>query len=204
MSDYTTELRFLVSSGFDLGLTEYPIFDEEYRTHLNTAIIMHFYFREIGTETAQMFKYFLNRKMSEIMPKYNGWYEVAKMRYDPLSTISVSEVIERERKNENTSKNNMKNNSENKVLSSDTPMGTLGDPFSEKYASNASVSTLTDDNTSENKTDQNENEKSKRELTGKNDSRTYGELIRDYRETLINVDTAIFDELEPLFIQIWR
>ena len=126
------------------------------------------------------------------------------MRYDPLSTISISEVIERERKNENTSKNNTKNNSENKVLSSDTPMGTLGDPFSEKYASNSSVSTLTDDNTSENKTDQNENEKSKRTLIGKNDSKTFGELIRDYRETLINVDTAIFDELEPLFIQIWR
>lgn len=204
MSDYTTELRFLVSSDFDLGLNDYPIFDEGYRAHLNTAIVMHFYFREIGCETAQMFKYFLNRKMNEIMPKYNGWYEVAKMRYDPLSTISVSEVIERERKNENTSKNNTKNNSENKVLSSDTPMGSLGDPFSEKYASNSSVSTLTDDNTSENKTDQNENEKSKRTLYGKNDSKTFGELIRDYRETLINVDTAIFDELEPLFIQIWR
>lgn len=52
MATYTTELRRLIENGFDLGLDDYPIFDEEYRAVLNKKIIDHYYFCEIGFETA--------------------------------------------------------------------------------------------------------------------------------------------------------
>ena len=204
MADYTVEIRHLIADDFEFGLDKYPIFDESYRTHLNTAILMHFYFREIGCETAQMFKFFLNRKMSEIMPVYNGYYESARKEYDPLSTISLTEVVEGASESEKQSTTDSKNSSNAKGHYSDTPMGTLNDIYSTEYATTANSSE--NSGSAESKTEGKEKGKNQqtRKVTGKNDGKTFGELIRDYRETLINVDTLIFDELEPLFMQIWR
>ena len=39
MSKYTTELRYLIQSGFDLGLNDYPIFDENYRSKIKEFIL---------------------------------------------------------------------------------------------------------------------------------------------------------------------
>ena len=80
MSKYTTELRYLIQSGFDLGLRNYPIFDENYRSKLNEKILNHYYMREIGFETAGLFKRYLNVKMEEIMPYYNQMYLSASIR----------------------------------------------------------------------------------------------------------------------------
>lgn len=203
MADYTIEIRHLIADDFDFGLTDYPIFDEAYRAHLNTAILMHFYFREIGCETAQMFKFFLNRKMSEIMPVYNRYYESARREYDPLSTISLTEVVDGVSESEKQNNSDTKNNATSRGHYSDTPMGTLNDIYSTEYASSANSAENTAISESETKGKEKGKTQQTRKVTGKNDSRTFGELIRDYRETLVNVDTLIFDELEPLFMQIW-
>ena len=70
MSKYTTTIKNLIENGFDLGLKDYPIYDEDYREHLNDMIIKHYYISEIGFETAELFKMQLNNKMNEIMPYY--------------------------------------------------------------------------------------------------------------------------------------
>lgn len=93
MSVYTTELRYICEH--DAGLTEsvglnqiddviaacrssifgnYPIFDEAYRSTLETMILKHYYIWEIGAETVGLFKLWLNERMNEIMPKYNLMY----------------------------------------------------------------------------------------------------------------------------------
>lgn len=104
MSKYTTELRYICenacgykeSQGYDkvediiaqsrssIFNFNYPIFDENYREVLETKIIKHFYLREIGTETVGVFKFLLNRKMNEIMPLYNQYYESALLEFNPL------------------------------------------------------------------------------------------------------------------------
>ena len=56
MSRYTIELRYLIEGNYDLGLKDYPIFDESYREQLNNKIIQHYYFREIGFETEALLK----------------------------------------------------------------------------------------------------------------------------------------------------
>lgn len=95
MSKYTTELRFICESlaGYEesVGLSsvdeviknsmdkifdfDYPIFDEEYRSVLQTKILLHFYTREIGYETVGRWKLALRSKMLEIMPYYNELYK---------------------------------------------------------------------------------------------------------------------------------
>ena len=92
MSKYTTELRYLIENHFDIGLKKYPIFDESYREFLNQKIIEHYYFREIGYETAGLFKFALNRRMNEIMPYFNQLYLSEKIKFDPLQNVDQWET----------------------------------------------------------------------------------------------------------------
>ena len=106
MSKYTTQLRWIVEQigqGLDvpegqeyanavykyIGLSKYPIFDESYRTHLNDKIIDHYFFREIGQETAAQFAQMMKRTMQEIMPKYNRLYDAIETDLNhPLSDFT--------------------------------------------------------------------------------------------------------------------
>lgn len=91
MSKYTTKLRWLIESGYDLGLKTYPIFDESYRAELNSKILAHYKFREIGFETAGLFRDRLNEKMGLIMPYYNQFYKSAMLEFNPLLNSKIQE-----------------------------------------------------------------------------------------------------------------
>lgn len=62
----------------------YPIFDKSYKRILETNIIRKFYFREIGFETEQMFKFHLESFMQLNMPYFNRLFETELLDYDPL------------------------------------------------------------------------------------------------------------------------
>ena len=114
MSKYTTELRFIceqlsgesesqlgdkVDSVIEKARSKifnfsYPIFDEEYRSVLETKILKHFYFKEIGFETYGMWHTYLNSTMNEIMPFYNQLYESEKLKFNPFEDTSYTEVIQ--------------------------------------------------------------------------------------------------------------
>lgn len=87
MAKYTVQLRTLIDNGFDLQLNEYPIFDELYRETLNKKIIDHYYFHEIGQETAGQFRHYLKTKLNEIMPYYNQLYESELIEIEPITTF---------------------------------------------------------------------------------------------------------------------
>lgn len=106
MSRFTTELRYPIEqyqneNGLDrrtydegvyelIGLDEYPIFSESYRSILNAKIIEHYYFKEIGCDTLARFRWYMRTKMNEIMPKYNVMYESQNRIVDPLTNRNLS------------------------------------------------------------------------------------------------------------------
>ena len=95
MSKYTSEVRYIceVNAGLEESVGyndvdtviansrakifnfDYPIFDDSYKSTLESKIIEHFYFREICCETFGLWKFMLQRKMREIMPYYNQLYK---------------------------------------------------------------------------------------------------------------------------------
>lgn len=85
-----------------LGLDSYPIFDEEYRKGLNDKIIDHFYFREIGFETAALFAWYMRRTMNEIMPYYNQLYESELIKIDPTRDVDMWYDTNQTRRNDET------------------------------------------------------------------------------------------------------
>ena len=80
MADYTLTLGNLIDRGFNtdeklhLSAQYYPIFDENYRAKLNGKIVAHYALREIGSETPQMFVFYLGRTMREQMDYFNQLY----------------------------------------------------------------------------------------------------------------------------------
>lgn len=109
MSKYTTEVRYICET--NAGLSEskgynnvaniiansrtkifdfdYPIYDESYRSVLETKILKHYYTREIGLETVGLWKLKLDTKMNEIMPYYNQLYRSALIEFNPMYTTDL-------------------------------------------------------------------------------------------------------------------
>ena len=94
MSKYTMQLGYMVKQEMKYNkcdeaqayrniLGDYPIFDENYRDILNRKIIEHYYMREVGQETPSLFKFFIQRKMNEIMPYYNQLYKSESIDFNP-------------------------------------------------------------------------------------------------------------------------
>ena len=233
MSRYTIELRYLIEGNYDLGLKDYPIFDESYREQLNNKIIQHYYFREIGFETEALFKNRLNQKMNEIMPYYNQMYESSKLKIDPLSTIDLEEVFSRKSKTtgEGTSSTSGTGNNTNNFNSTDTTdygkiskfsdiaqaQTTPNEILNDKYLTSATVddgqdkNTNTGTNTSQTESITSGTSTDKRNLDedttltrkGNNGTASESELLNMYRETFLNIDMMIIDDLDELFLGIW-
>lgn len=67
-----------------MGLGDYPIFDESYRSELNKKIKDTYYFYEIGILPPARFCFQLRAKMNNIMPLYNQYYLSTMKKFDPF------------------------------------------------------------------------------------------------------------------------
>lgn len=198
MSNYTTQLRYLVESGFDLGLKDYPIFDEAHREELNKKLIEHYYMREIGAETPALFKLFLNRSMAEIMPYYNQLYKSALIEFDPLNGYEMTETETANSSSESTGESS--GNGRN--LYSDTPQSeiTFEDIVNNKYATSATI-----DETGANTKSNTEGESTRTKTTKGSQYHNPSELLKAYRETFINIDMMVIEDesIANCFMQIY-
>lgn len=180
MSQFTTQLRWPVEQMCKdlklsnteaswpqiyerLGLADYPIFDESHRTVLNNKIIRHYYMREIGLETVELFRWFMRAKMHEIMPYYNQLYNSELIKFDPLSTSDMKkewdiantddwDVDNTGTRGVNwTSKNDTKSDgtTSDREIFQDTPMSMLDNPGNNPVKNLQYATTVTyDDGTS--------------------------------------------------------
>lgn len=205
MSVYTVELHSLEEAGMDLGLDTYPIFDEEYRSVLNNKIIEHYAFREIGLETPALFARFMNRKMCEIMVYYNQLYKSELLPIQALTRLDYSEEYDRTGTAASDSTARADGTGTSRDVSSNTPQGLLSMPSieNEVYATNAMIGKTTSGSTSSanNKTDSTDHYIKR--IVGNNAGRTDAQMLKEFRETLLNIDMQVIEELEPLFMQIW-
>lgn len=239
MAKYTTLLKTLIDSGYDIGLKDYPIFLESYRNTLNDKIIEHYSFREIGFETPFLFKHHLNERMNEIMPYYNQLYqsqeEFKKLKqfenknYKEIFTGTISMDGTRNNTDEDTRKiitdtTNTRAGStstDSQNIYSDTPMNQLNieNIKAGKYATNVTIDNNTGTNTESNDTTETKTHSGNTKLTETHsDDKVYDttkeimgfdsdkfpvEILLKLRESFINIDMMIIEELSNLFMCIW-
>lgn len=202
MAKYTTTIKTLIDYNFDFGLKSYPIFDENYRDTLNNNILNHYFENEIGFETANLFKFYLNQKMNEIMPYYNSLYESQNKILDNMfDNVDIKEDFIR---NTNTSANSVSSsNSNNKNLFQDTPQGSL-DTTSIENQSWATNITLNEGNINDNSnTSGVSDENYLKHIKGNNGNKYKIEVLNDIKNNLLNIDMMIINDLNELFMQIF-
>ena len=132
MSRYTVTVRQLLQNNFDLGLKDYPIYQEEHREVLNNKILNHYLMSEIGQETPELFKIYLNNTMNEIMPKYNILYKALDQYLESdnlLGNVNVktTEIVNGTNSQTNSGTDTTKSHisQQNKSVKLDTPQGAL-------------------------------------------------------------------------------
>lgn len=183
-------IQELIESNVKIFNFDYPIFDEKYREVLEDNILNHYYFREIGCETAGKFLFKLRAKMNLIMPYYNKMYKAQNLDQRILDNYDVTEIYKRNIDNINTVEgvdtlvdntstfNNSTNNSsttnsnEDITLNSDTPQVRI-DITSNDYISSmnknigANDSIVTNTTKNDNTIDTNRTNQSNSSNTGK-------------------------------------
>lgn len=204
----------------------FPIFDEEYRPVLERKILKHYYTREIGEETVGLWKLRLNSKLNEIMPYYNKLYLSELMEFNPLYTTNITRDKTGTVANENSGNVNSQNEttntgtgkgesaSKNYNKYSDTPQGALDNVEEGTYLTNATI----DESTASNSSETSNNSKGSGSVSSRGKSDTTenylehvvgydghnaSKLLMDYRDTFLNIDVRIIEDLEPLFMQLW-
>lgn len=283
MSKYTTEVRFICeekaglkeSVGYDniedvlekswksIFYLNFPMFDESYRKTLCKNILRHFYLREVCTETAGLWIFWLNERMNRIMPYYNQLYKSELLEFNPLFDVDLTTTStnthsgsenenntdERKSKNTDTGSKTTSNATSEEVKGSnsltssgvsgstdkysDTPQGALTGLMNDKYLTNARMISGTTSSTDTGKNDStktgsltgtesdtrtsdttasdkftgaktiNNTDDYVQHVSGKNGGVSYSKMLLEFRETLLNIDSMVFDELEDLFFGLW-
>ena len=202
MAHYTITIKTLKDNNFDFGLKNYPIFNETYRETLNNRILNYYYEAEIGFETAELFKFYLNNTMDLIMYKYNILYEKQEQALENIfNNVNLKENSTRNNKNKiNTSSNS---NSNNKNLFQDTPQGQLDftELENQNWATNYTMNKSNINDTSE--SEGNNDEIYARQIQGNNGNKYNIDILNEIKNNLMNIDLMIINELNDLFMGIY-
>lgn len=224
MSKYTTELRFicdrLTRSEVESWFKKYELSDYLRPTEIETIeeagiwnkdrlakkIVDHYYTREIGFETAGLFKHYVEFTMREIMEEKLPLIYSISLAYDPLINVDYTENFTRNITSDGTSESSTNTTSSGLGVNSDTPQGQISKEtiLNGTYASSTSASeaeTEGNDNTS---TNNNTDEEYTKHVIGNSGTMTTAQaLIRQYRENIISVDNDIIKELNQLFMGLY-
>lgn len=227
MAHWTTEVRFICESAIDSeeslsgGDAErvcseaYPsifwesleLFSEDYKDVLFPKILLHYYTREIGFETAGLWKLKLNTKLKEILPYYNKLYESELLKFNPMHNVDLDRTHIVQHIGASDSDDVRQNANEGTVrnLYSDTPQGALNGVESETYLTDARKVTTDNSDTSVSQyAEKNSYTDVYQELlAGNNGSQSYAKLLKDFRDSFLNIDMMIIRELSDLFFKLW-
>ncbi len=219
MAKYTITIKSLIDNNFDFKMTDYPIFDENYRNVLNTKILNHYYEREIGFETAPLFRFYLNNKLNEIMDYYNTLYIKQKSLIENIfDNVNITESFKGNATNKTDTKSNSNSNSNsnsesnNRELYQLTPQGQIkmqdldsDEVYATNYTKNKnnSNSNIIDESSSTGESSATNTNDYIKTLVGRNGGKYNIELLNDLKNNLLNIDMMVIDELDELFMQIF-
>lgn len=203
MSKYTTELRYIIESGYNLkALTSYPIFDENYRPVLNQYILNHFWMREIGFETVGEFDLYLGNTLNEIMPYYNGMFKMAMSEIDPLTNYKYKETLDKSDVGTTSSNSNSNGNSKSVESTPADGLVQMNEIENNVYASSATlnINTVNANGTVDSKT-----ETDYVKLVSGYNGVSVGKLYDEYRRYVVSVVRLLMNDkdLNQCFLGVY-
>jgi hypothetical protein len=202
MSKYTIQLRTLVESGYPLFDFDYPLFDPAYKSVLESKIIDWYYFREIGLETPAQFKQFLKAKLNIIIPYYNQLYTANKVfeTYDPYKNKNVTTTDSRTSTTDSSGTNTSSGNGTSKETYSDTPQSLLN---GSDYATAVTINEGDTGGTETSSGTITTTDEYTNTIAGHDGMKYPTDILMGLRQTFINIDKMIVEELSVLFMNIY-
>ena len=216
MAKYTIELRALNNPPFfKLFDFKYDFYEESKKEQFEQKFIDYFYMREIEHATVEEFKHELRTKLNLIAPYYKQLYEteLKSKNIEFLLNKDLKETFIREVESDTESLSNFNNESSGKAkvetlsTTNDTPQNRIDDL--DKYISSASKDKNTSDtSSSDNGSSISQNSNTAKEETtliskGNIGTTSSAQLLRDWRDVLINIDMMILEECEELFFKLF-
>lgn len=229
----TVELGQLVDMGVDPWAFEYPSYYKgEEKKAFEQKVIDHYRFRQIGQETPARFLHYFRTRIKEVMPYYIQLYksqELMQAIEDPFGNVDIVETFEQETtgtssgtssttnsgtaSHDKTADNTRTENHTRKF--SNTPQGSISNL--DNYMTEANVETANDGDTStehvgsessatsEGTATGSESGTVKHTLTRKGNQgvNTYAHDMKELRETFLNIDMMIINELKDLFLMVY-
>ena len=211
------DIEDVLNKSWNKIFSDFPIFDEHYRGELCKKILRHYYTREICCETVGRWKLFLSDKMKNIMPYYNQLYQSELLKIQPLVSVDRSVTHEGSgSETKNTSRNGTNRSSARTDGStdtwsyySDTPQGGIAGLDTNDYLTNATHNVGTDVTNSTQNGDTTETEAGTGNRRDSYVDKILGyegnqsEMLLKFRETFLNIDMMIINELKDLFFTIY-
>ena len=214
MPRYTIELREIENCICYLFPKGFPFYTDSEEMRLN--FIQKFYdeymYREIGFETVERFKRSLLGKLNKIMPYYTQLYhtELESKDINFMLNKDLIETFEREvsgssevNSNSTTNANGTTTANSNDMMY-DTPNSRIEDltkyptqgSQGENTGTSSSNATSTNNQTGENT----QTEKTSLISKGNIGITSSAQLLKEWREVIINIDEMILNDLEDLFM----
>lgn len=213
----TVELRELVENGVDIWNFAYPsYYSGEQKKAFEQKVIDHYMFRQIGQETVGRWLHYFRTRIREIMPYYIQMYksvELMEAQEDPFEAYNLREEYTEERKNtgsytgETSESSKRSDQSDSTRKHSDTPQGSISNLekfMSEATLENAEVSSSgSSSGTSGGSSEDNGSVKYTLTRKGNIGVQPLGKEVQALRDSYINVDQMIIDELNDLFLLVY-
>lgn len=177
---------------------------------LAKKIVEHFYNREIGLETHNLFFLHAKNLMREIMYKYSHIIYSNSLEFEPLVNVDFTETFERKIDGNSSGSSNSEgsNNSTGININSDTPQGNINknEILDGKYATSSNTNDISSiaNSTLSSSNNSNQTETYTRNQKGNSGSLTTAQaLIKQYRDIIYDVDLNIINDLSILFMSIY-
>lgn len=211
------DIEDVLDKSWNKIFSDFPIFDEQYRPELCKKILRHYYTREICCETVGRWKLFLSDKMKNIMPYYNQLYQSELLKIQPLVSVDRSVSHQGRGSESKITKSNATNTNSSRTdgstdtwsYYSDTPQGGINGLDTNDYLTNATHNKGTDTTNSTVNGATSSNETGEGSRTDMYVDKVLGyegnqsEMLLKFRETFLNIDMMIVDELKDLFFTIY-
>lgn len=211
------DIEDILDNSWNKIFSDFPIFDEEYRPELCKKILRHYYTREICCETVGRWKLFLSDKMKNIMPYYNQLYQSELLKIQPFVSLdrsvthtgSGSETKTTSRNGTNSSNSRTDGTTNTWSYYSDTPQGGINGLESNDYLTNATHNSGTDGTSSTLNGTTSDSETGTGNRSDNYVDKVLGyegnqsEMLLKFRETFLNIDMMIINEIKDLFFTLW-
>ena len=194
-----------------LCLSDYPLFNEAHRSELNDKIINHYMVREIGYESVELFITGIKRVLNENAPVFNSYYKSVSVEYDFLTTSDYvsdskadgSSVSDSTSTTDATQNSSTKSDGESTAF--EMPNAAIvrnGDYASSGGKSGSSTDVTGDSGTkSADNAKQNTASNATTHVSGRTGDPS--ELVRSFRDAIVNVDMLVVDMVAPCFSLVW-